>query len=60
MTDKELRKLRKIDLIEMLYYMRREIDDLTAENKKLNERLDMFISKAAAGVRLEDSEKADE
>ncbi|MEE5993320.1 MAG: hypothetical protein V3G42_08770 [Oscillospiraceae bacterium] len=37
MTDKELKKLKRADLMELLYYMRREIDTLTEENQKLRE-----------------------
>lgn len=46
MTDKELRQLKRADLIEILYYMRQEIDDLRAENQKLNDRLDHLITGA--------------
>lgn len=35
MTEKELRKAKKADLIEMLYYLRTEIDELKAENDML-------------------------
>lgn len=47
MTDKELKKLKRSELIEILYYMRREIDDLRAENEKLESRIDRLIDKAA-------------
>ncbi len=46
MTDKELRKLRRDELIEILYYMRQEIDDLRAENERLESRIDRLIGKA--------------
>ena len=49
MTDKELQKLRRSDLIEMLYYMRQEIEALEAENKQLKERLDALVARALAG-----------
>ena len=35
MTDKELRKAKKDELIEMLYYLRTEADELKAENDRL-------------------------
>ena len=35
MTDKELRQLKRTELIEMLYYMKTEIDELKAENEQL-------------------------
>lgn len=47
MTDKELKKLKRSELIEILYYMRQEIDDLRAENEKLESRIDRLIGKAA-------------
>lgn len=40
MTDKELRALKRADLIEILYYLRSENDALRAENEKLKEKLD--------------------
>jgi len=49
MTDKELRKLRRSDLIEILYYLSRENDELRETNGKLQEKLDAFILQAAAG-----------
>ena len=39
MTDKELRKLHKYELIELLYNIRKELDEATAENKVLKEQL---------------------
>jgi hypothetical protein len=39
MTDKELRKAKKDDLLEMLYFLRTEIDELKAENDSLRARL---------------------
>ena len=56
MTDKELRKLKRSELIEILYYMRQEIDELNEKNKKLEERLDMFIKDAVS----DKTEKSDE
>ena len=39
MTDKELRKAKKTDLIEMLYYLRTEIDELKAQNDTLRAKV---------------------
>lgn len=40
MTDKELHKLKKTELLELLFTMRKEIDNLQTENKNLKEKLD--------------------
>lgn len=40
MTDKELRKLKRADLLEILYYMQKEIADLTKENEALRNQMD--------------------
>ncbi len=48
MTDKELRRLKRSDLIEILYYLSRENDELREENGKLREKLDAFVMNAAA------------
>ena len=46
MTDKELRRLKRADLIEILYYLKRENEELKAENEKLNLRLDALVGEA--------------
>lgn len=46
MTDKQVRKLKKTELIEMLYYARKEIDTLKTENTELKNRLDTIIGTA--------------
>lgn len=51
MTDKQLRKAKKTELIEMLYYLRKELDDLQSENKELKDRLDRFVSDALDNVQ---------
>lgn len=40
MTDKELRKLKRAELLEILFYLRKELDELKAENAALTERID--------------------
>lgn len=45
MTDKELRKLRRTDLLEMLFYMQKEMETLRQENENLRKQL----ADAAAG-----------
>ena len=47
MTDKELRALKRADLIEILYYLRRENDELTAENQRLREQMDALLGLTA-------------
>ena len=46
MTDKQLRRSKKSELIEMLYYMRKELDRLSEENKELRTRLDKLVGEA--------------
>lgn len=48
MTDKELRRLKRRDLIEILYYLSRENDELKEENEKLKTRLDALVGEAIA------------
>lgn len=40
MTDKELHKLKKSELLELLFTMRKEIDDLQTEKSELEKKLD--------------------
>lgn len=40
MTDKELRKLKRQELLEIIYYLRIELDDVRDENDRLKERLE--------------------
>ena len=56
MTDKELRKLKRADLIEILYYLKRENEELKEENEKLNSRLDALVGEAIK-IRNETSEE---
>lgn len=56
MTDKELRHLSREELIEILLYMRQEIDRLREENGKLTQRVDAFVSEALSEKRAEKNE----
>ncbi|MGN0165226.1 MAG: hypothetical protein ACI39R_03510 [Lachnospiraceae bacterium] len=40
MDDKELKKLKKSELLEILLYMRKEIDSLKEENRQLTEKIE--------------------
>lgn len=40
MTDKELRKLKRAELLEILYYLQKEVDNLKQENTELKERIE--------------------
>lgn len=46
MTDKQVKKLKRSELIELLYYARKEIDRLRQENDQLKDRLDRLVSEA--------------
>ena len=40
MTDKELRKLKRSDLLEILYYLQKELEELSKENESLKTQLE--------------------
>lgn len=40
MTDKELKKLKRADLLEILYYLQKEVEELTKENESLKAQLE--------------------
>lgn len=40
MTDNDLKKLKRKDLLEILYYMRKELDETRLENERLQELID--------------------
>lgn len=46
MTDKELRRLKRSELLELMFYLREELDKLKEENESLKSRID-DLSKAA-------------
>lgn len=40
MTDKELRKLKRLELLDLLFYMRKELDELQEENESLKKQIE--------------------
>ena len=40
MTDKELHKLKRSELLDLLYYIRKELDELQTENESLKKQLE--------------------
>lgn len=54
MTDKELRKLKRAELLEILFYLQKEVETLKAENDKLSQRLD---NAAKIGLTDDDIQK---
>lgn len=40
MTDKELRKLKRLELLDLLFYMRKELDELQEENDSLKKQIE--------------------
>lgn len=63
MEDKELRKLKKSELLEILAYMRKEIDTLREENQRLTEKAERSSSESVMQEILktakENSDKLD-
>lgn len=57
MTDKELRRLKRTDLLEIMFYLRDEIDELKKENESLKYRIDE-LSKAAMNAKTEISDSS--
>lgn len=57
MTDKELRKLKRAELLEILFYLRKELDELQAENAALTERIDE-LTKSSHGAEVVLSEES--
>ncbi len=46
MTDKELKKLKRNELLELLFYLQREFDELKQENENLKHKLDILEKKS--------------
>ena len=40
MTEKELRKLKRSELLEIMYYLQKELDTVKAENESLKQKLE--------------------
>ena len=51
MTDKELRALKRADLIEILYYLRSENDELRAENEQLKAKLNAIFDESVRAMQ---------
>ncbi len=43
MTDKEVRKLKKPDLLEILFYLQKENETLRTENEKLQKQVESLM-----------------
>ena len=50
MTEKELRKCKKDELLEMLYFLRKEANELKAENDRLRAKLLLKEGAAESGA----------
>jgi|GEM_PF-604880 hypothetical protein len=57
MTDKELRKLKRAELIEILYYLKKENEELEEENNRLKDRL---YTLAGEALKLQGQDNAGE
>ena len=53
MTDKELRKLKRSELLEIMYYLQKEVETLQKENESLKQQLEM----QQGGISSENLEK---
>ena len=53
MTDKEFKKLKRSELLELMSYMRQEIDALRIENQKLNSRIDLLLLEKIEPIKPE-------
>ncbi|MBE6862711.1 MAG: hypothetical protein E7497_07445 [Ruminococcus sp.] len=40
MTDKEMRKLKRPELLEIMYYLQKEVEELRTENESLKNKLE--------------------
>lgn len=56
MTDKELRRLKRSELLELMFYLREELDKLKQENESLKTRID-DLSKAVLESRNNPSDE---
>ncbi len=54
MTDKELRKAKKDELIEMLYFLGKEVDELKGQNDMLRAKLLLLSGDNDAGKGEDD------
>lgn len=63
MTDKELHKLKRAELLDLLFFMRKELDELQEENDRLKKQLESssaeheMIEKIFRAVCPEEKEK---
>lgn len=46
MTDKELKKLKRNELLELLFYLQREFDELKQENESLKNKIEILENKS--------------
>ena len=53
MTEKELRKLKRSELLEIMYYLQKELDTVKAENESLKQKLE----KSEGGITPENLER---
>ena len=59
MTDKDVQKLSRKDLVEILYYLSRENDELREENDQLKARLDALVGEALSVKKTAEAETAE-
>lgn len=60
MTDKQLKKASRKELIELLYAMSKELDRVRSENEKLTSRIDAFAMEGAKHMQAADIQTNEE
>lgn len=56
MTDKQLKKASRKELIELLYAMSKELDRVKSENEKLTSRIDALALEGAKHMQAADTQ----
>lgn len=58
MTDKELRRLKRPELLEILFYLQKEIEGLKQENEVLKQRIESFAKNSNNSENIDNPENS--